>query len=59
MKLVRCGCGGDPEYPEFDTGCFILCMECGMSTSVYGTETEAVNAWNRAMGADTEKTDKQ
>ena len=29
----------------------IMCMKCGISTDNYDTKTEAITAWDRAMGA--------
>ena len=51
-KPVRCGCGGEAviheqEYGEFD----VYCPMCFITTDDYNTEAEAIEAWNRAMGA--------
>ena len=54
MKPVRCGCGGKAEAYEihFWGKCYVCeCMECGVTTKPMDTEAEAVQAWNRAMGA--------
>lgn len=42
--------GYDREY-----GYDITCMKCGIVTDYYGTEEEAINAWNKAMGERTVK----
>ena len=57
LKPVRCGCGGEAvlcesdKYDSFDFTYMIYCKECGISSDVYDTEAEAIEAWNRAMSA--------
>ena len=53
LKPVDCGCGGKPnKYESPITGRILLeCNTCGIETKFYDTEAEAVQAWNRAMGA--------
>lgn len=54
LKPVRCGCGGEAFAHmignEIMNGYYICCEECGTKTAVSGTLTEAITAWNRAMG---------
>lgn len=56
LKPVRCGCGGEAFTHilgnEIAKGYYIACDECGTKTKVFGYEAEAIEAWNRAMGAD-------
>ena len=51
-------CGGEAFVHilgnEIAKGYYIACDECGAKTRVFGYETEAIQAWNRAMGS-TEK----
>lgn len=63
LKPVRCGCGGeakvesangyDPfaekKIPNLWYG--VICRKCKIQTKSYYTEAEAIQAWNRAMGA--------
>lgn len=59
LKPCRCGCGGEAKvYEWFDgnsAGCmqyFVYCLDCDISTRCdYDTEAEAIEAWNRSMGA--------
>lgn len=54
LKPVRCGCGGEADAHMLShrgIECYyIRCEECGTKTAVHTTLTEAVTAWNRAMG---------
>lgn len=63
MKPVRCGCGGEAViYVTHWWGkCYVCeCEECGTVSRPCNTEAEAVEAWNRAMGAtDTNVGDKE
>ena len=55
LKPVRCGCGGEAViYVTHWWGkCYVCeCEECGTASRPCTTETEAITAWNRAMGAD-------
>jgi DNA-directed RNA polymerase subunit RPC12/RpoP len=56
LKPVNCGCGGEAFTHilgnEIAKGYYIACDECGTKTKVFGYEAEAIEAWNRAMGAD-------
>ena len=55
LKLVHCGCGGEayshligvPGIGEPDW--YVECDNCGIRTSEYKIEEEAINAWNTAM----------
>ena len=52
LKPVRCGCGGEAQTGKSYSGFYsVECMNCGMQSGYYDTEAEAVQAWNRAMGA--------
>lgn len=52
LKPVHCGCGGEANWDCLDGKHQVGCLDCGICTKSYGTEAEAVAAWNRAMGAD-------
>ena len=57
LKPVRCGCGGEPivghiektNYLPKDRW-YIGCPKCEICTKIYNTESEAIQAWNKAMG---------
>lgn len=52
-QLLPCGCGGESKviFPFMHTDVYLVeCNECGICTSSYNTESEAVTAWNTAMG---------
>ena len=52
-QLLPCGCGGESKviFPFTHTDVYLVeCNECGICTSSYNTEVEAIEAWNRAMG---------
>ena len=54
MKPVRCGCGGEAVvkmWAEPDTPFLVMCEKCKASSGDYSSEAEAIEAWNRAMGA--------
>lgn len=63
MKPVKCRCGGEayhdsascwnPEQEEWMPNFWhrVICKNCGTQTKAFYTEAEAVQAWNRAMGA--------
>ena len=54
LKPVRCGCGGKSQvfFPFTNNSVYMIeCKKCGICTSAYETETEAIQAWNKAMGA--------
>ena len=53
LKPVRCGCGGEAMLLVDMNNYSIMCRKCGISTENYDTETEAIGAWNTAMGAGT------
>ena len=55
-KLINCGCGGKPRIakkilmgnlPDM----YVLCENCSIRTKEYYSVTEAIMAWNTAMGA--------
>lgn len=55
LKPVRCGCGGEAVvkmWAEPDTPFLVMCEKCKASSGDYSSESEAIEAWNRAMGAD-------
>ena len=59
MKLVNCGCGGEAfvhlmRFEKSESRYYVQCDECGMRTEIQWTESEAITAWNKAMGG-TEK----
>ena len=51
LKPVRCGCGGRPiiEYGE-DGICRVRCSFCLTGTVYHRNKSEAITAWNTAMG---------
>ena len=59
LKPVRCGCGGEAEVRGFENiddsiSIYVCCSKCHTSTvSFTGEQAEenAIEAWNRAMGA--------
>ena len=65
LKPVRCGCGGkaqiDTIYYEgavrygIKQQYYVECQECRTRTFRFDTESEAITAWNRAMGERTAK----
>lgn len=64
LKPVNCGCGGEAKvesasgYDPFaekrkpNLWYGVICKKCKIQTKSYYTETEAIEAWNKAMGAD-------
>jgi hypothetical protein len=48
--LVPCGCGGKATRSYSSIGCVVFCASCGLSTKNTFFASEAVNAWNVAMG---------
>lgn len=55
-KPVRCGCGGEAKIRQkYLMGnlpnVYVICGNCAIRTGEYYSETEAIEAWNRAMGA--------
>ena len=54
IEPVRCGCGGEAviEYIGSPFSPYVVkCKKCGVRTDEEDTESEAIEAWNRAMGA--------
>lgn len=54
LKPVPCGCGGEAEvklWAEPETPYVVMCHKCGIVTEDFPTEAEAIEVWNRAMGA--------
>ena len=52
LKPVNCGCGGESVVRERVYGGYeVYCSRCFITTDDCETETEAIQAWNRAMGA--------
>ena len=57
LTPVRCGCGGEATVDCYLGGLdkndlyYVYCPECNIQTANYLIESEAVQAWNRAMGA--------
>lgn len=54
-ELVNCGCGGE-AYADIDNDWYyfwiVKCPKCGIATAYYRTKSDAIEAWNRAMGKD-------
>ena len=61
LKPVRCGCGGEAKIISYlsrdycQMVYYVRCEECGTETDDLFTESEAITAWNRAMGERTAK----
>ena len=55
LTPVRCGCGGEAKVQRVRTlkshVLVVMCTKCEIATNYYVTEAEAIEAWNRAMGA--------
>ena len=52
IKIANCGCGGNGKILKInENSFFITCSKCHTDSGIYSTEAEAINAWNRAMGA--------
>lgn len=54
IKITNCGCGGKAQvfFPFTNNSVYMIeCKKCGICTSAYETETEAIQAWNKAMSA--------
>ena len=52
LKPVRCGCGGEPViWHNFSGLTFLSCKSCEITSKGYDNHFEAIEAWNRAMGA--------
>lgn len=46
--LLHCGCGGEAEYLEFDTGMWaVACRSCGRRGLLEHIRHRAQIAWNR------------
>ena len=52
LKPVKCGCGGEAQIRQDGTLYYVRCPECGTESADYQFPVEAIEAWNRAMGAD-------
>ena len=58
LNPVNCGCGGKAQvfFPFANNSIYMIeCKKCGICTSAYETETEAIQAWNKAMNERTAK----
>ena len=55
LKPVNCGCGGEARilHPSYTHCIVVMCPLCGIKTAYQNTESEAITAWNRAMGQKT------
>ena len=55
LTPVCCGCGGEAKVQRVRTlkshVLVVMCTKCEIATNYYATEAEAIEAWNRAMGA--------
>ena len=62
IKIVNCGCGGEVFHdiargwnPVREDALVVwhrvICKNCGTQTKAFYTETEAIQAWTKAMGA--------
>ena len=48
---MKCGCGGEAYIFRGENRNWIFCVECHTESKPYETVEEAIEAWNRAMGA--------
>lgn len=53
---VKCGCGGEAEIHAMghemnDVQYYVNCEKCDTRTWFFGSEEEAIDVWNNAMGA--------
>jgi hypothetical protein len=62
LKPVPCGCGGEAKIGHIEKTSYlpkdrwyIGCPKCDICTGIHDTESEAITAWNRAMGERTAK----
>lgn len=59
LKPVCCGCGGEAKAQRVKTlkshVLVVMCTKCEIATNYYTKESEAITAWNRAMGERTAK----
>lgn len=47
FRLCRCGCGGEAEYLEFDTGMWAAgCCKCGKRTELHRVRHTVQTWWN-------------
>ena len=55
IKIMNCGCGGEAKVQRVRTlkshVLVVMCTMCEIATNYYTTEAEAIQAWNKAMGA--------
>lgn len=56
LKPVRCGCGGKAvAIGDADKNIyFVKCEKCWISTNLFRSKAEAIEAWNRAMSGSAE-----
>ena len=56
QKPVKCGCGGEAEVCKsplkYGYCYFVKCERCETATNIFVKVEEAIEAWNKAMGAD-------
>lgn len=52
LTPIRCGCGGEAKiYKAYEVKLFfVACKNCQVRTTDYDSATEAIEAWNKAMG---------
>ena len=57
LKPVHCGCGGKAvAIGDADNNIyFVKCDKCWISTDLFHSKDEAIRAWNRAIGRNTEE----
>ena len=61
LTPVRCGCGGEAKVISYlsreycKMAYYVRCENCGTETDDLHSEAEAIQAWNRAMGAGRDK----
>ena len=52
LKPVKCGCGGEARPQQTYNGdWYVVCEKCIMCSGHYHTKSNAISAWNKAMGA--------
>ena len=51
LKPVKCGCGGEARPQQTYNGdWYVVCEKCIMCSGHYHTKSNAISAWNKAMG---------
>ena len=50
IKPIHCDCGEEAETDYYvDGNHFVYCKKCKITTTMYDTEIEVIEAWNKVM----------